>query len=428
MRYFQITFLFLLSTQISTQLQAQNSLADSVFVLYERYFEMVKVSDAYSQKMQQKMDSLALAVGGDISKVDEKYERFNEVLIDNNRRISSISETQLFTNKTLVERNMARAINATEFVESATTALNALDLTNQVFAYTDQITALNNPENNDLGFSLGERVEKILEEEIFQGRQKINKIKKSQFLDVCNNVLTSPITTSLTDGLPVVGSIKSIVELVISTSLQGTDVDIEDISELKKKLSAYVEYYQGLENALDAFESKVDAIDVRTEALKLLLRNFVIDRVRTLHNEVDPLSLEIQLNKLLIDHYNYRQINTDVNNIITSDYTDDSGNIYYSLAINDQRLRFPDFAVGQSRFITDEIEAITSEYEAALNIYQNSIEEVLERSKSIGSHAKINQKVRELRQSKNEVVQAIKRNINLPKIKKSYQALVWEGA
>ncbi|MEM6700250.1 MAG: hypothetical protein AAF806_07165 [Bacteroidota bacterium] len=408
-------------------LQAQNNLADSVYVLYERYFEMERVSNEYNQDMQRRLDSMTLVMNGDISKVDEKYERFNEVLIANNRKIRSISETQLYTNKTLVERNLDRAKNATEFVESATTALNALDLTNQIFAYTDQITALNNPENRELGFSLSERIEKILEEEIFQGRQKVNKIKKTHFLNVCNNVLTSPITTSLTDGLPVVGSIKSIVELVVSTSLQGDEIKVEDITDLKRKLSAYVEYYQGLESALSAFETKVNAIDVRTEALKLLLRNFVIDRVKTLHPDMDANNLEIQLNKLLIDHYNYRLVSTDVNKIITSDYTDDSGNIYYSLAINDQRLRFPDFAVGQSRFITDEIEAITSEYEAALNIYQKSIEDVLQKSKSIGNDAKIDRKVQQLQEAKVQVVQAIKRNINLPKIKKSYQALVWES-
>jgi len=426
MRYLTLSLLFI--TSCLTITYAQTNLADSVYVLYERYFEMQRASETYAQKMQQKMDSVALSMSGNVEQVDKKYERFNEVLVENNRKISSISETQLFTNKTLVERNIARAVNATEFVESSTTALNALDLTNQIFSYTDQITALNNPENKDLGFSLSDRVEKILEEEVFQGRQKVNKVKKDQFLNVCNNILSSPITTSLTEGLPVVSSIKSIIDLVISTSLQGSEIDIEDITDLKRKLAAYVEYYQGLENALKAFESKVAAIDVRTEALKLLLRNFVIDRVKTLHPDTDVASLEIQLNVLLIDHYNYRQINTDVNTIITSDYTDDAGNIYYPLAINDQRLRFPDFAVGQSRFITDEIEAITSEYEAALNIYQETIEAVLEKSKSIGSNVKIDRKIRELQESKLEVIQAIKRNINLPKIKKSYQALVWETA
>ncbi|MEM1325170.1 MAG: hypothetical protein AAGI23_04405 [Bacteroidota bacterium] len=425
MRYFQIIIFSLL---FSTSIAAQESLADSVYVLYERYFEMSRVANDYNAQMQARVDSMSRLMRGDIAKVDKKYERFNEVLVDNNRRISSISETQLFTNKTLVERNKTRALNATEFVESATTALNALDLTNQIFAYTDQITALNNPENKDLGFSLNDRIDKILEEEVFQGRTKVNKVKKDQFLQVCNNILTAPITTSLIDGLPVVGSIKSIVELVVTTSLQGDDIPIQDITDMKRKLSAYVEYYQGLENALDDFESKVDGIDVRTEALKLLLRNFVIDRVKTLNPELNPDDLEIQLNELLIDHYNYRLINSKLNDIIISDFTDDSGNIYYSLAINDQRLRFPDFAVGQSRFITDEIEAITSEYEAAINIYQKSIESVLEKSKSIGSDAKIDRKIRELRQSQVQVIQAIKRNINLPKIKQSYQALVFEQA
>jgi tetratricopeptide (TPR) repeat protein len=216
--------------------------------------------------------------------------------------------------------------------------------------------------------------------------------------------------------------------LVVTTSLQGDDIPIQDITDMKRKLSAYVEYYQGLGSALEDFENKVDGIDVRTEALKLLLRNFVIDRVKTLRPELNPTDLEIQLNELLIDHYNYRIIGNQINDVIISDFTDDSGNIYYSLAINDQRLRFPDFAVGQSRFITDEIEAITSEYEAAINIYQKSIEDVLEKSKVIGNDTKIDRKIQDLRQSQIDVIQAIKRNINLPKIKQSYQALVFEQA
>jgi hypothetical protein len=409
----------------SNQIVAQGNLSDSVYVLYQKYFEMARIADQYT-KMSTKVDSVASTLGKDLTKIDENYKYFNEVLDSNNKKISSISETQLYTNKTLVERNMTRAVNSTDFVEAAATALNALDLTNQIFAYTDKITALNNPENTDLGFSLNDRINKILEDEIFQGRQRVNKIRKDKFLQVVDNIIKNPITTSLTDGIPVVGSIRSVVEMVVNVSLQGEEVSLEDVTDLKRKLSAYVEYYQGLEKALRAFENKVGGIDMRTEALKLLLKNYIIDRVKTIYPETDVNQLDLPLNTLLNDYYNYRKIKSDIDNLLIKEYKEPSGNFAFAKAINDQRLRFPDFAVGQSRFITDEIESINSEYEAALSIYQTSIKEVLEKSRSIGNDAKIDQKIKDLEKSKEEVIQAIKSNINLVKIKRSYQSLLGE--
>lgn len=358
--------------------------------------------------------------------MNQNYQYYNEVLEANNKKISSISETQLYTNKTLVERNIARTISSAEFVEAASTALNALDLTNQIFVYTDQITALNNPENTDLGFSLTRRVNTILEQEVFKGRTKINKVKKDRFLSLVDNILKSPITNSFMEGLPVVGSIKSVVDLVVNLSMQGEEISVVEVAELKNKLSDYVAYYQGLERALRQFESKVNSINVRTEALKLLLKNYVQDRVKTIYPKIQAAKLEEPLNRILMDNYNYPQVQKEIRRILAEDYTDAKNNVFYSLAVNDQRLRFPDFAVGQARFIADEIETIVSEYEAALTIYQKTLEEVLNKSRVIGNDDKINQKIADLKSSKDNVVQAIKRNVNLGRIKKSYQALVWD--
>ncbi len=409
-----------------TSLNAQRSLSDSVYVLYTRYFDMLKVAEQTSKELAQKLDSISKTVSADVQKVSQNYQYYNEVLEANNKKISSISETQLYTNKTLVERNIARSISSTEFVEAASTALNALDLTNQIFVYTDQITALNNPENTDLGFSLSRRVNTILEEEVFKGRTRINKVKKERFLSLVDNILKSPITNSFMEGLPVVGSIKSVVDLVVNLSMQGEEISVVEVAELKNKLSDYVAYYQGLEKALRQFESKVSSINVRTEALKLLLKNYVQDRVKTIYPSMESAKMELPLNQILMDAYNYPSVQKEIRRILADDYTDAKKNVFYSLAVNDQRLRFPDFAVGQARFIADEIETIVSEYEAALTIYQKTIEEVLNRSRVIGNDDKINQKIADLKVSKGNVVQAIKRNVNLARIKKSYQALVWD--
>lgn len=422
-RLSSILLLFFISISM---VSAQKSLSDSVYVLYGQYFNMLKLAEQTSKELAQKLDSISRTVNADVQKVNQNYQYYNEVLEANNKKISSISETQLYTNKTLVERNIARTISSAEFVEAASTALNALDLTNQIFVYTDQITALNNPENTDLGFSLTRRVNTILEQEVFKGRTKINKVKKDRFLSLVDNILKSPITNSFMEGLPVVGSIKSVVDLVVNLSMQGEEISVVEVAELKNKLSDYVAYYQGLERALRQFESKVNSINVRTEALKLLLKNYVQDRVKTIYPKIQAAKLEEPLNRILMDNYNYPQVQKEIRRILAEDYTDAKNNVFYSLAVNDQRLRFPDFAVGQARFIADEIETIVSEYEAALTIYQKTLEEVLNKSRVIGNDDKINQKIADLKSSKDNVVQAIKRNVNLGRIKKSYQALVWD--
>ncbi len=409
-----------------TSLHAQQSLSDSVYVLYERYFSMLNVAEQTSKELAKKLDSISRTVSADVDKVSKNYQYYNEVLEANNKKISSISETQLYTNKSLVERNIARTVSSAEFVEAASTALNALDLTNQIFVYTDQITALNNPENTDLGFSLTRRVNTIIEQEVFKGQSRINKVRKDKFLSVVDNILKSPITNAFMEGLPVVGSIKSVVDLVVNLSMQGDDISVVEVANLKQKLSDYVAYYQGLEKALRQFESKVSSINVRTEALKLLLKNYVQDRVKTIYPKIENQKLEQPLNQILMDNYNYPSVQREIRRILADDYTDAKNNIFYSLAVNDQRLRFPDFAVGQARFIADEIETIASEYEAALTIYQKTLEEVLNRSRVIGNDDKINQKITDLKTSKEGVVKAIKRNINLERIKKSYQSLVWD--
>lgn len=418
---------------------AQRSLSDSVFVLYERFFEMQQLSETVNSientvtdvsgsvsAIETRVDSVSGTINQDIVKINKNYEYFNEVLEDNNKKIGSISQTQLFTNKTLVERNIARTENSTEFVEAALTALNAFDLTNQVFSYTDQITALNNPENKELGFSLSQRVSRILEDEIFRGRSKVNKVRRDKFLTIVDNVLKSPVTSTFTNGLPVVGSIKSVVEMVVNVSLQGNDIDVKEVNKLKDKLKGYIEYYQGLENALRTFEAKVGGIDVKTEALKLLLKNYVSDRIKTVYPMVTKEELEASLNNLLNDYYNFRKVQSDVEMMLLRDHTS-RGQIDYTDALGDSRLQFPDFAVGQARFIKDEIESIANEYEAALNYYQTSIENVLSRSKAIGNSQKIDDKIEKLGKSKQEVVEAIRRNIDLPKIKKAYQSLLWEN-
>lgn len=408
-------------------------LSDSVYVLYQRFFEVQRMAREIeernlhlSNKVDTRLDSVMRDMENNVARMAKNYEYFNEVLESNNQKISSISEAQLFTNKTLFERNKTRILNSTEFIESAAVALNTLNLTNQIFGYTDQITALNNPDNTELGFSLTKRVGEIMEETIFKGRSRLNKVRKEKFMGIVQNVLNSPLTGAITGNIPVVGAIKSIVDIVTNVAIDGEDVGVEDLQAMKKKLEFYVAHYQGLDDARRSFDNKVSNIEVRTEALKLLLRNLSVDRIKSLYPTLSPEQLDAPLNALTLNYYNYKQVQTEVNKIVAMEYSNRRGGIAYELAASDTRLIFPDYAVSQARFIMDEIESISSEYEAALNSYQIQIEQVLQRSKSIGNDQKIEQKITSLKQSKERVVAAIRTTLNMDKVKKSFQSLVWE--
>ena len=427
--------LFLASTffalTLSQQLHSQSAV-DTVSNLYGRYFDLqTRYGDLQGQYdrltqqyllLEQTVKSLQDNTSGLADKMHKNKRQFQDVLQSNNESIKRISNAQLFTNQTLLKRNTSRVVSAAEFVEAANVSLNTLGLTKEVFNYTNQVTALNSPTNMELGFSLSKRMQKILDEAIFKKRDKVNKVKRDKFMAVVDGIINAPVVNTITSAVPVVGSIKSVLDLVLKVSLDGDEVSNEDIDKLKKEMAVYLEYYQGLDNARSKFDSKLNSIIVRTEALKLLLRNFTQERVAELYPGQGKQILETPLNQLIADYYNYKMVNYETDKILNS--YQQNGVLQYEKAVTDSRLMFPDFAVSQARFIMDEIESISSEYEAALNSYQTEIEEVLKKSKGIGNADKIQEKIKTLHESKVAVTKAIQVSLDVRRLKQAFQALL----
>ena len=426
--FFASTFFAL---TLSQQLHSQSAV-DTVSNLYGRYFDLqTRYGDLQGQYdrltqqyllLEQTVKSLQDNTSGLADKMDKNNRQFQDVLQSNNESIKRISNAQLFTNQTLLKRNTSRVVSAAEFVEAANVSLNTLGLTKEVFNYTNQVTALNSPTNMELGFSLSKRMQKILDEAIFKKRDKVNKVKRDKFMAVVDGIINAPVVNTITSAVPVVGSIKSVLDLVLKVSLDGDEVSNEDIDKLKKEMAVYLEYYQGLDNARSKFDSKLNSIIVRTEALKLLLRNFTQERVAELYPGQGKQILETPLNQLIADYYNYKMVNYETDKILNS--YQQNGVLQYEKAVTDSRLMFPDFAVSQARFIMDEIESISSEYEAALNSYQTEIEEVLKKSKGIGNADKIQEKIKTLHESKVAVTKAIQVSLDVRRLKQAFQALL----
>lgn len=391
-----ITLMVILSTLI---VNAQTS-KDTLKIIYKNYFDLLQTKE--------KLDTIAIRV-----------ENFEDLMKSNNQKIKEIFDAELFDLKTQLEHRKKIIINTTEFVFASNASLNAIKQLDATSDYMTQISSLNNPDNSDLGFSLSEEITSIVSQKILKDNNKVNGIKKDKFLVFIDNIVKSPILKTLTNAVPVVSSIKSVVELVMASALTGNDITIDDIKELKTSLKVYLEHYEGLVKAQTEFEQNLNNLDIRKEALILLLTQYTIERVNTISPKIiNEQDRKLTLTSLINKRYLKSTIQQKIDEIISNNPTD------YNLHLNNKSLRYPNYALNQAKFIRDEIESLSKEYVSILTTYQLSLEDVLRKSKNIGDTNKIDMKINDLKTKLTEVKITFSDNINTFKLNDTFNILM----
>lgn len=398
-----IVLLILCSAAHGVQAQGMK---DSVEVLYRNYFELMET--------QQQVDSVRLV----LIDLQKQYRDFNSLISSNNAEIRKLTEKELFSLQVRLNSRRKKIINTSEFINAANVSLNAIKLLDAISDYSNEISALNNPENEDLGFSITSAIELTLKEKIIKDNNKVNGVKSGKLLEIVNNIISSPLTGALTNSVPVVGSIKSVVELVMGTAVRGDDVSLDDIAEFKAALRDYMEHYEGLARAQIDFSQNLGSVDVRKEALKLLLSKYTLERIATLNPTTVSTADTASLTKIITKYYTKDDVQQQVDLIISQ-----SPKQYESL-LADSRLQYPDYAISQAKFIRDEIEALGKEYIATYKSYQKAIEKVLKKSEKIGDRSKIEAKVLSLKKKLAAVESAFNDSVNLENVNKNFQKLI----
>ena len=391
-----LTIITIISASI---VSAQNN-KDSLNVIYKNYFELLKTKD--------KLDTVVL-----------KVNNFEELMKSNNQIIKKLSDAELFGLKNQLEQRRKKIINTTEFVFASNASLNAIKQLDATSDYLTQISSLNNPENSDLGFSLSEEIAKILENEIIKGNRKINGVKKSKFLLFIDNIIKSPLTEELTSAIPVVSSIKSVVNLVMGNALKGNDVSIDDVIDLKKSLNVYLVHYEGLAKAQTEFEQNLGNLDIRKEGLVLLLTQYTTERSNTLNpNAISEQDKKLTLTNVINKHYTKGIVQQSVDKIISAKPLD------YNNHLTNKNLMYPTYALNQAKFIRDEVESLSKEYISIFSTYQSALKQVLEKSKAIGDKNKIDNKISELEIKLLAVQVAFDDNLNIYNLNSKFKALM----
>ena len=246
------------------------SLADSVNFLYAHYFDLTKTKGD--------VDSINTT----IKTINVKFADFNTILQSNNTEIKKLTKNHLFSLETQLNIRKNKIINTSDFVFSANTSLNAIKLFDALTKYLDEISTLNNPSDSTLGFSLSTQIQEILSKNIIKGKNKLNNGKTNKFVGFVENIIKSPIIETFATSIPVVNSIKTVIDLVIGTATRGNDIDIKDVMAFKTDLKVYLEHYEGLAKIQDDFSKNINSIDVRKSALITLLSAYTKERISTL--------------------------------------------------------------------------------------------------------------------------------------------------
>lgn len=375
------------------------TLKDSVNVIYSNYYELLKTKD--------RLDTLTI-----------KLENFEDLMTSNNKIIKELSKAELFNKEQQLAQRRKKIINTTEFVFASNASLNAIKQLDATSDYMSQISSLNNPDNTDLGFSLSEEITTIVEQDIIKGNSKINGVKKSKFLLFIDNIIKSPIIQTVSSAVPVVSSIKSVVDLVMGSALDGKDISIDDVVKLKKSLKVYLEHYERLAKVQLEFEQNLNNLDIRKEALVLLLTQYTLERANTLDPNIRlDQDAKLSLTAFINTHYTENRVQQLVDEIISSNPEN------YNLHLTNNKLVYPNYALNQAKFIRDEIESLSKEYVSILTNYQSALENVLIKSKNIGDSNKIDGKIASLKSKLTEVKASFSDNLNLFKLNATFKTL-----
>src|SRR5258705_3805379 len=124
------------------------------------------------------------------------------------------------------------------FIESANNSINSLNGLLKKDSYRNQVTTLNNPVNNELGFSLKNEILIALKPLLDKAKRTDHK----KFKDVIENFLTNPEENGISavkKYLPILGIFSTVLSLVCNLVIAVRNISTEDLNEFISKVQKY---------------------------------------------------------------------------------------------------------------------------------------------------------------------------------------------
>ncbi|GAB4416936.1 MAG: hypothetical protein OHK0039_26700 [Bacteroidia bacterium] len=413
------------------------SLADSVATLYSSYLQVQRKTDSL-QRVARDYEQLRLQVSGletqnrllrdslsymqaGLSDFRLRLGGLNEDLTGSLNQIQRLTQEDILSQESRLRNKKEKIIYTARFVRTAAASFDAIDAALAQSDYLNDVSQLNSPTNNELGFSLSEEVLELLDEKIIQNNPRFNNKDPEKVRQIVQTIVENPITTALTSSVPALSAIRAVVDLVSGLVVREREVDVEDFKAFKSSMNVYIDHYESLARASYDFNSNLDKLKVKANALRSILTNYTTERINTLKPGAVVPGVNFAVNDLIFAHYQWDKLGPYIDEV-TSEYRTRSGRIDYPKALEDPRLSYPLYAATQAQFIQQELESMANEYMASYRLYHDRLRQILIHSKTLSSDpAKVDVKLAALDAKLELVVQTFARNV---KIREVNQALM----
>ena len=390
---------------------AQN--ADSLAQLYQNYMKLWETHQTVTSKVEL-LDKSIQEVDkkwGKVTELDGKVSHLNSTLNTNLENVNRLTQNDLFTKKSRLQAQKEKIVNTATFVGYAVNSFDAIDAAFAQSDYMTDISSLNNPNNEELGFSLSDEVTKLLDKEIIKGNKKFNGKNAKKFLDVAKNIVEDPFVATFTSAVPGLSAIQGVLGLVSNVIVKEEDVTVEDYKAFKKEMDKFINHYNGLARAEGNFTANLNNLDMRLEALRTVVNNYTLERVRAIHPEGEFGGME--LSEVIATNYTPLELERNIDEII-KDYNE-NGVMNYTAALEDERLYYPIYAINQAQFIKQELEALNNEYISSYRNFHKAIKLVLLDSKKLSKDngAAVDKKIMELDEKLERLIMTFEKNVKI---------------
>jgi DNA repair exonuclease SbcCD ATPase subunit len=418
----KLLFCFFVLVLPTAQLKAQTkALSDSLADIYKRYNQLTealentkKSAETNVSNLQQKYQSL-----------ENQSQANSQVINELGKRVKEFDENDVVNATTLFNKSKMSFINTATFMEKVDGALRDLNSAIANFSYATTISKLNNPTNNELGFSLDKAVIDILEQKILS-QIKPKKGFADRFKSIVQGIIQNPLVTpfagiakgvvgALTATVPAVSSITSVFNTVQSYAINEPNVSAEALAGFTKELQKFVQHYESLAKASQELENSLSQLRLKMETVRKVAENFTQKSIADVYtNDGLPDLSKMELEEMVKKYFTYRIINDYVGNL---ERNATGANKYNYLS---KRLVYPSISRTQASFIMSELEKLHNEYLAGLGNYQKNVLAVLENAKKTGitpDPNAISNKINELDGQYQQVLKAYLKDIEIEEVK-----------
>ena len=247
------------------------------------------------------------------------------------------------------------------FIESANNSVNSLTSLLKKDNYRNKITTLNNPVNNELGFSLKNEILTALKPLL----DKVKKTDGGKFKDVIENFLTNPEQNgikSVKKYLPSLGILSTVLSLVGNLVIVEKSITKEDLNKFMAKVQQYFYQYEKLNAINEQFSEQVGKLMEKSDEIKEDLKDFLLECITTMNSNIVKQSLkEMPVEVLLQKYYDPQKLQAWLDTCLTNN----KGSLY------------PPDAPTSVKLITSGIKRIQKEFESIYNENYREMKELI---------------------------------------------------